>query len=130
MTSITSTVQAFCSFRCVIEQWALTVIKLLRFFCINILLLRPTVQWHIKNSKNHLVSSSPPLGRRWLLLHPWPNGGLKKSNNFFCCFGCVIEEWALTVIQLLFFCINFCCFSNRFHFFVPQWFIRSASKRW
>jgi len=25
----------FCCFRCVIERWALTVTKLLRFFCIN-----------------------------------------------------------------------------------------------
>ena len=39
MTSITSTAEwkpnDFCCFRCAIEQWALTVIKLLRFFCIN-----------------------------------------------------------------------------------------------
>ena len=30
------TLNDFCCFRCVIEQWALTVIKLLRFFCIII----------------------------------------------------------------------------------------------
>ena len=48
------------------------------------------------------------------ILHPWPND--------FCCFRCVVEQWALTVIKLLsFFCINICCFSTRFYFFVPQW---------
>jgi len=46
-----------------------------------------------------LVSSSTPLGHGcniWLLLHPRPNGVLD-----FCCFRCVIEQWALAVIKLL-----------------------------
>ena len=46
----------------------------------------------------------------------------KKSNDF-CCFRCVVEQWALTVIKFVsFFCINICCFSTKFYIsFVPQW---------
>jgi len=79
-------------------------------------LLRPIVQWNIKNSQNHLVSffvvclmnsiysSSSPLRlrcNRSHTLHPWPNGALEETTwLFFCCFRCVIEQWALTVIKL------------------------------
>ena len=46
-------------------------------------LLRPIVQWHILKSKNHLVSSSPPLGRgcnRSRILHSWPSGVPKGTK--------------------------------------------------
>jgi len=41
----------------------------------------------------------------------------KKSNNF-CCFRCIIEQLALTVIKLLRFFLYWCLlFFTRFHFF-------------
>jgi len=35
-------------------------------------------------------------------LHPWPNGVLEElfKPTDFCCFSCVIKQWALTVIKL------------------------------
>jgi len=48
-------------------------------------LFRPNVQWHIWNSKNHLVSSSTSLGHGcniWLLLHPLPSGVLEETEWF------------------------------------------------
>jgi len=47
--------------------------------------VKAIVQWHIYNSKNHLVSSSTPVGRgcnRSYILHPWPSGVLIETKWF------------------------------------------------
>jgi len=46
----------------------------------------------------------------------------RRNQVIFCCFRCVIEQWALTVIKLLrFFVLIFAVFLPDFIFFVPQW---------
>ena len=88
---------------------------------------------HLKQ-QNHLVSSSTPLGRGCNRSH-YIHGPVEyqKKPSDFCCFRCVIEQWALTVIKLLrFFCINICCFGTRFYFFLYHsgTIIQVSSKLW